>query len=89
MAKRQETDDTETEAETSMTDDRCTMCTRPTMAVTGLCGYCVKHKCKPENVERIRAKRTAAYRAHNALADHLAELDRKYKPVAPRMFSGR
>jgi len=48
-----------------MTAHQCSMCTRPTAGktATGLCGYCVNHKCKPENAERIRAKRTAAYRA--------------------------
>ena len=59
-----------------MTAHQCSMCTRPTAGptATGLCGYCVNHKCKPENAERIRAKRIAAYRAElaNALASHRA-----------------
>jgi hypothetical protein len=73
----------------------CSMCPREIgRTATGLCGYCVNHKCKPENAERIRAKRTAAFHAEaaaamqehrareaNRLADHLAQLDRKYKPL--------
>lgn len=73
----------------------CSMCPRQIgRTATGLCGYCVNHKCKPENADRIRAKRTAAFHAEAAaamqehcaretsrLANHLAQLDRKYKPV--------
>jgi hypothetical protein len=53
-----------------MTAHQCSMCTRPTAGptVTGLCAYCVNHKCKPENAERIRAKRTAAFHAEQAAA---------------------
>jgi hypothetical protein len=73
-----------------MTDDRCSMCTRrigPT--VTGLCGYCVQHKCKPENADRIRAKRIAAERIReaNAVAQWRANLERKYKPVVEQCQS--
>lgn len=57
--------------------DRCSMCTRPIgQTASGLCGYCVKHKCRPENEARIRAKRTAA-----AIDEQRAKVERKCKPV--------
>lgn len=79
-----------------MNTAQCSMCPRTIgRTATGLCGYCVNHKCKPENAERIRAKRTAAFHAEaaaalqehraretNRLANYLAQLDRKYVPVS-------
>jgi len=88
----QDTNITTAKGITQMTDDRCSMCTRrigPT--VTGLCGYCVQHKCKPENADRIRAKRIAAERIReaNAVAQWRANLERKYKPVVEQCQSAR
>ena len=71
----------------------CSMCPRQIgRTATGLCGYCVNHKCKPENAERIRAKRYAAFEAHEAaiaeatglsvaMYEHRARIESKYMPV--------
>jgi len=67
----------------------CSMCPRPIgRTVTGLCGHCVRHKCRPESADRIRAKRTADYwaqqRAKITSSDMerwRAELDARYAPV--------